>query len=70
MVSIFMSCMLSATLQLLTACDYGGFCMCVGGVIIGVLGVLGAELLCGGCAGWRTEGSEDRTSLRGVAVNP
>lgn len=22
-----------------------------------------------GCAGWRTEGSEDRTSLSGVAVN-
>lgn len=57
--------------------------MCVGGVVIGVSGVLGgggrvSELLCGGCAGWWTRGwvgggvggSEDRTSLRGVAVNP
>lgn len=51
---------------------WGVFRMCVGGVIIGVIGVLrGWVTVCGGCAGWwRREGSEDRTSLREVAVNP
>lgn len=49
------------------------FSMCVGGVIIGVIGAWGGGLLCvvdvlaGGQGGG---GSEDRTSLRGVAVNP
>lgn len=63
----------SATLQPLIACDCGGCFVCVLVVLLLVwLGFLrGWVTVCGGCAGWwRREGSEDRTSLREVAVNP
>lgn len=39
-------------------------------VIIGVFGVEGGVTVCGRCAGAGQGESEDRTSLRGVAVNP
>lgn len=63
---------MSATFMALN-CVYGCFffffvCVLVVLLLEWVWGV--NYCVCGGCAGWWTGGSEDRTSLRGVAVNP
>ncbi len=74
--SIYIFCMCLQLLRPLIACTYGGFflCVCVGGVIIGAIGVWGGRRVsyCVWWMCWLTDrrGSEDRTSLRGVAVNP
>lgn len=44
--SIYIFCMCPRLLQPSIACMFGGVCMCVGGVIIGVIGDWGGKLLC------------------------
>lgn len=70
---IYILC-LSRTFSLNCLYVWEFFGMCVGDIIIGVIGVWGMT----NCVWWMCrladreggEGSEDRTSLRGVAVNP